>query len=324
MRYLLPADRYDVAHPLIGRAYAVYTPMIDHMVATIGNWIDEQRPGGYIFGPSRMGKSRGVKWFMREVLRERFGETIPLVIWSRPDTQPTEAEFWHKLLMAADFEFVNPSKPLRKSESAYLFTMHLIALAKTAKRNHVVLVIDEAQELTFKEWKWLVGLHNALDWQEIRLTLISIGSHQMGYRHELMSVSGNAHVAARFMACYAQFHGIRSLPELKYVLRGYDEASEWPPESGCSYLAYYAREHFQSGKRLAHCATELWQALLELLPDKIKKRSAEFPMQHICWAIENTLFKLALGRAWEEVTSYAAWVDELAKVDLPLHLRIIR
>lgn len=323
MRYSLPHEKFDINHPLISQEYAVYTPMIDEMALTVGNWIDELRPGGYIYGASRFGKSKGVNWFLNQILKERFGVTLPLVIWSRRETQYSESEFWHELLIAAEFEFVDHSKRPRKSEGFHLFVMRLISLAKVALRNHVILVIDEAQGLTFKEWLWLVGLYNALDKKNTRLTLISIGSHQMGYKHELMSVSGNAHVAARFMSCHAKFHGIRSQDELTYVLLGYDEASEWPAGSGTSYFAYFAPEHFRSGKRLSSCAEVIWAVLTELRPDNVKKRNLEYPMQHICWAIESAIFRLALGANWSDVMSYGTWMSELKKVELPLHLKII-
>ena len=41
------------------------------MAQKIGDWIDQRQPGGYIHGPSRYGKSRGVKWHMKAVDRFR-------------------------------------------------------------------------------------------------------------------------------------------------------------------------------------------------------------------------------------------------------------
>jgi hypothetical protein len=323
MRFSLPPDRFDRWHPVIAQSYAVYTPMIDEMALTIGDWIDQMRPGGYVHSASRMGKTRGVTWHLEAILNERFQCALPLVIWSREDESVREGSFWHKLLIASGFELVDPAKPLRITEAKYLFKMRLIALAKRADRNFVILLIDEAQDVSFKEWKWLVGLQNSLDLLGYHLCVISVGTQQMGYRHEFMAVSGNAHVASRFFAVHARFHGVQTVEELEYVLNGYDLESEWPAGSGRSYLQYFAPDDFANGARLKSASAIFWSALTELVPDKLK-RKPEFPMQHICDAIENALFKLASGQKWSEVMGFASWVDALSKSGFSHHMRIIQ
>ncbi len=297
--------------------------MIDDMANTISEWIGQMRPGGYVYSASRMGKSWCVFFHLRALLNERMKFEIPLVIWSRPDSLPSEANLWNALLRAAGFEFVNPEKPMRGSQARYVFQTHMASLARCGKHNFVVLLIDEAQGVSFKEWKWLVGLQNALDHEGIKLCVISIGTQQMGYQHELMAVSGNAHVTARFFAVHTRFHGIRSLEELVYLLNGYDVESEWPAGSGCSYLQYFAADDFARGERLSSVADNLWRALFALIPDRGKGK-AEFPMQHVCDAIENALFKLALGATWEEATRYESWIDALSKSGYAYHMRIIQ
>ena len=83
MRSNLPSH-LDPHHPVLMQEYAVFTPPVHAMAQKIGDWIDQRQPGGYIHGPSRFGKSRGVKWHMKAVLEDRFGKRIPLHIWSRP------------------------------------------------------------------------------------------------------------------------------------------------------------------------------------------------------------------------------------------------
>lgn len=293
------------------------------MITQIGDWIDQQRPGGYIYGASRLGKSKGVQWHLTAVLQERFNTILPLVVWNRrPDSHTSETAFWYQLLMASKFEFINPAKPPKKTEAIFLCTQRFITIAKSAQRNYVVLLIDEAQDLTFREWKWLVGLQNQLDYEGYLLSVFSVGSHQMGYRHEYMASTGNAHVAARFMAAHARFNGLRSIDELEYVLNGYDIDSEWPPRSNVSFLQYFAPSDFSAGCRLAASAPLLWKALVELSPNSARK-NLEFPMQHIAKTIEAALFRLAQGEDWDEVTAYESWLNGLAKTNFSDHMRII-
>ncbi|ARP86652.1 ATP-binding protein [Bordetella genomosp. 9] len=323
MKSALP-DRIDTRHCMLTKQYAVYTPPMDAMIAQVGDWIDQQKPGGYIYGASRLGKSRCIQWYLREALEDRFDAVLPLVVWNRrPEAHRSETGFWHQLLLASHFEFVVPHKPPKRAEAVHLCTQRFISIARNAMCNYVVLLIDEAQDVTFVEWKWLLGLQNALDYEGYLLSIFSVGSHQLNYRHEYLASSGNAHVAARFMAAHAQFHGLRSAAELAYVLTGYDTDSEWPPESGMSYLAYFAPRDFAAGRRLADSANILWQALEALAPPGLPRRNAEFPMQHIARATEAILFRLANGEDWDSATAYETWLGELAKTNFSDHMRII-
>lgn len=322
MRFPLP-ERIDPRHCIVTKQYAVYTPPMHEMIEQLGEWIDQQRPGGYIYGASRLGKSRCVQWYVAQVLQERLNAVVPLVVWNRrPDSQTSEAGFWHQLLLASNFEFANPAKPPKRAEGIHLCRQRFIAIANNAQRNYVVLTIDEAQDLTFREWKWLLGLQNDLDYEGYLLSVFSVGSHQLNYRHEYMAITGNAHLAARFMAAHARFHGLRSPEEIAYVLNGYDIDSEWPPGSGVSYLKYFAPVQFAAGHRLADCAALVWKALVELSPESAC-RHLEFPMQHIARATEAMLFQLAHGGDWVDVTSYENWLQEFAKANFSDHMRII-
>jgi hypothetical protein len=247
MPFSLPGH-IDPRHCIVTKQYALYTPPMHEMIGQIGEWIDQQCPGGYIHGASRLGKSRCVQWYVANELQERFKAVVPLVVWNRrPDSQTGEAGFWHQLLLASRFEFANPAKPPKKAEAIHLCRQRFIAIANNAHLNYIVLLIDEAQDLTFREWKWLVGLQNELDYEGYLLSVFSVGSHQLNYRHEYMAITGNAHVAARFMAAHARFHGLRSPEEIGYVLNGYDIDSEWPPGSGIPYLEYFARWIMRQG-----------------------------------------------------------------------------
>lgn len=319
---MLP-PQIDPQHCVLTRQYAVYTPPMHEMIGQIGDWLDQQRPGGFIYGASRLGKSRAIRWYLADVLAERVGLIIPLVIWNRrADLVPSEAAFWHQLLLASRFQFANPTKVPKKTEGAYNCLQRFIAIAKSAGRNFVVLLIDEAQDMTLREWKWLVGLQNQLDYEGFLLSVFSVGTHQLGYRHEYLASTGNAHVAARFMAAHARFHGIRNVHETAFVLNGYDDDSEWPAGSGTPFLKYFAPTDYAQGRRLSDRADELWRALIDLRPASARNFN-EFPMQHIAMTVEGMLQQLAQGEDWNSVTGYRGWLDGLARNNYSDHMRII-
>lgn len=314
-------------HPVIRRDYAVFTPPMGSMITTIGDWIDQQVTGGYIYGPSRYGKSRTVKWFVRSELAARFGSDLPIVVWIREDTLIREAEFWNMLLQAAKFEFLDPTKPKQKVVGRYLFRERLETMARAARTNCVVLLIDEAQQVTLNEWQWLLGLQNMLDDDGFRLITIAVGTHQLGYNPNYLSRTGNAHIAARFFAQDAPFRGLRSADELAFVLRGYDVDSEWPSGSGLSFLQYFAPDDFARGCRLADCASRLWNTFEALIPPGLfgdkSKADFELPMQSVTHTVETMLRAFSRGEKWDEVTSPARQLTVVAKTGFTDFMRYI-
>ncbi|MYN16791.1 ATP-binding protein [Rugamonas sp. FT107W] len=310
-------------HPIITGDYAVYTPPISEMVDTINRWVDQQVTGAYIYGASRFGKSRGVQYFVCDALREKFGDIAPLVVWlRRADSQLSEASFWHALLLAGKFAFADPLKPPSRTKGQYLVYEMFVTLARSARSNQVVLLIDEAHDMTHKEWKWLVGLQNALDWEHYRLSVISVGSHQLNFQPTSLGIAGNAHVAARFMMAHERFRGIRSVEESAFVLNGFDVDSEWPPGSGLSFLQYFAEDDFRQGRRLAQCAGDLWKALQDLNPPG-KVKASEFPMWQIATVAEDMLKALASGEEWEKVVSYKNILLLLRRTGFSSHMENI-
>lgn len=318
---------FSSQHPIIRQEYAVYTPPMDEMIKKLGDFIDQRFSGGYIYGPSRFGKSRTIKWFVRTVLEERFGKRLPMVVWVRRDTQIQERQFWNLLLLASHFHFVDPEKPKSKSQASYLFMQRLITLARMTHQNYIVILIDEAQDVTINEWKWLLGLQNQLDDEGYRLSIFSIGSHQLGWEPDFVARVGNPHIAARFFPVSMRFHGLRSVDELVFVLRGYDEDSDWPKGSSTSFLEYFAPDEFRKNNRLSNHAEDLWKAFTDLVPPTIKmnKRGEgiELPMLHVALVAEQLLKLLTSGKKWDDVMNYDSFLRLIAGTSFEEHLRRI-
>lgn len=317
----------DRKHPVLTQEYAIYTPPIDQMILTIGDWIDQQISGGYIYGPSRFGKSRGIKWFLNDVLKERFSNFVPIVIWNRPEGRRLEGEFWNLLLLATQFYYASPLKTKKKSDARFLFKQQLVTMAKKARGNYVVILVDEAQSVTLSEWQWLLGLQNELDFEGFRLSVFSIGSHQMLYQPDYIARTGNAHIAARFFVRDARFFGIRNVAELTYVLNGYDLDSTWPVENGSSYLQYFAPDAFNCGARLSSFAQVIWDLFIDQLPMNFNKGKMklqpELPMQHVALLVERILVLLAKGGDWDDVLSTKFLTDLIRQGRFAAHLSMV-
>jgi hypothetical protein len=302
----LVAPHIPREHPLVTRDYSLFTPAIDEMAATIGGWIDDQMDGATIFGPSRFGKSSAVDHWLQRLLSERHGRHLPLVVWSHTDCGGARSvgRFYAQLLGASGHPLaMAPRSPLDRQ---HMLVERWMALAAQGGGRFVVLVIDEAQGMTQREWLWLVELHSLLEKQRTRLCVFSVASLQLFDEPMGMALSGGAHVAARFMLDARPFHGVRSVQELAYVMSGYDEGTEWPAGSGLSYTAGIAPQAWSEGFRMRDQAGALMGAMQEELPARYAG-AAEFPMKTVAQACRHLLLRLGGGARPREETSAASW-----------------
>jgi hypothetical protein len=307
-------------HPIVTGKYAIFTPAVNQFVEKLGDWIDSKVTGAYVYGPSRYGKTRAIKWFLKHLLEERFGGPIPLHVWNRPFAQKNPSEFYMSILDGLHHAY--GGKRAGPNERLKILTEVFLATSDECDTNSVYLIVDEAQEMSTQEWAWLLALQNALDSEGYALSVFSIASHQMAYEFDLLSRTGNQHIGARFLVDHWTFPGVQSIEELSFILDGYDENSQWPPEVGVSYLAHFAPQEFERGRRLAKCAPFLWECLVALLPAGIEI-GLNFPMKHVALATEDVLFDLASGTDWHEATSQDSWIEALTKHRLADHMRAI-
>lgn len=299
-------------HPVVTREYSLFTPSINDMVNAIAAWLDDQVDGATIYGPSRFGKSNAVDHWLQNLLSERHGGYVPMVIWSHmdPGGQSSVGRFYAHLLDASNHELAKAAKsPLDRQ---HMLIERWIWMARKGGGRFLVLVIDEAQSMTQREWIWLVELHSTLEKNHVRLCVFSIASLQFYDEPIGMALSGGAHVAARFMLESRQFHGVRSVEELRYVLSGYDEDSEWPQGSGLSFTAGLAPDAWEDGFRMGDNAESLMYAMTESLGANYLG-PIDFPMKTVAQVSRNALLRIAGGDDWKEVTKKGAWLQAVSQ-----------
>jgi hypothetical protein len=270
-------------HPMLTQEYAIYTPPIAEFFNVICEWIDNKVPGGYVYGMSRLGKSRAIKFWMRLLIQERYqGRVAFFHMHYRQHERPSELLFLGELLSALENIFETHGT---KAEKFKRTINHMCTRAQNLKTNYVMLMIDEAQFMHEQEYQWLCNIHNELDRLGYRFTVVSVGSHELTYQHEVFAMAESAYLMARFMVRSQMFHGIRNQAELEYVLNGYDEQSEWPEHSGISFTQYFFPRAFKAGFRIADVSECMWNIFVDLAPERIQKY-LNIPMEHIAKSVE--------------------------------------
>jgi hypothetical protein len=170
-------------HPLGRGQYGLFTPPINDFFATVFEWIESRVTGGYIYGVPRLGKSRAVQFWIEQLLSEKYHGLLPLfrLIYKEHD-RFSEHEFLSDLLDASHHKYsASGSRKVKLERLVRLYA----ARARNAGGNHIVLMIDEAQYMGDSGYRTLCNRQNELDDQGYHLTVISVGSHELAYQHEV-------------------------------------------------------------------------------------------------------------------------------------------
>lgn len=275
-------------HPIRSKRYVITTPQVEALCSEAVNLVENRSPGAVIWAPPRTGKSRAL-----EILQLEFGEVFPglpvmlLPAWDY--TTPREGPFMEDLLKAAGHAIVKNGRAEDKRERL----VELMAdLAIDKGEGRIVLIVDEAQHLHEKHYKWLMGIHNLLAMYGVHMITLLVGQHQLVHQRTAFLRGQKENIVGRFMVQMFQFHGIQDQTELAESLKAYDE-EEYPLGSGWSYTRFFAPELCATGWRLTMVAPLLWGAFYEarrLAPaNKVPK---EIQMQYFCRAVEYLLLNI--------------------------------
>jgi hypothetical protein len=263
--------------------YAILTDPILEMFDTICQWIDSHAPGGYIYGFSRYGKTFASMFWIAQLLTERYSGRLPYfrLIYKEHD-RFSEALFLSELLGACPHERDRaPTKKLMLDRIA----RHYATSATLHGGNRIVLLVDEAQNMHEPEYQTLCNLENEVEQLGFKLTVVSLGSHELTFQHKALLLMGKVHLTARYMLRSTRFRGIQNQDELESTLRAYDTLTEWPAGSGNTFTKHFFPKAFEDGYRIASLAGDMWSIFAELGPHK-PGYHLEVPMEHIAKSIE--------------------------------------
>lgn len=269
-------------HPVITQKYAIYTPAITNFVDTIGHWIEERAPGGYIYGMSRVGKSKAISNWVKREIREKFYSRVTVFTIICVSRKMTSDTFFYNVIAYGLGISIARNDPIKALDK---IVNYMCAFARETKSDYIVLILDEAQKLSDIEYTVLLDIQNQIERRKLQITFISVGTHELKYKHNLMLMNESAHLTARFMVRKAQFHGIAGSDQVAYVLDAYDNHTEWPPGSGISFTKHFFRHAYDAGFRLSSMSEDMWDIYVDLAPEFLKKH-LEVPMEHIAKAIE--------------------------------------
>jgi len=242
-------------HPLLSTDYLLPTPPIEQFVATIKDWVSATVPGGVVCGKSRVGKTAAIDYVVAEA-QTIFGAAIPVVkmTWEE-NAAKSETQFLRRVLISLDSNLLLQGNA---EELEGRVVQSLVAKASNALSHRVILFLDEAHLLNNRDYGWLSHLYNRLRHRKVYLTTFLVGEYKLLDSIQLFRDEGRTQFIGRFMNLSFEFPALTSSENLAAVLRVYDDETEYPEGSRCSYVQHFLPKAVAQGWRLDKQSELIW------------------------------------------------------------------
>lgn len=309
-------------HPVEASEYIMDTDVILETKQKIEGWIRSKLPGAIIYGEPRLGKTYAIKYIKRILSTD---EALDVPIFSfccRNQLRVNESNFFSYLLKDLGHDFFEDRNVVKKRDR--VFKIFLNAGLESSRRQ-VVLFIDDAQLLLPDEYRFLMDIFNELDGHDIKLTTILVGQKELKFVRNAMRSANQKQIVGRFMIQQYAFSGVTNVDSLAYMLSGYDEVSEFPEGSGCSFTNYYFPLGFSKGKRLEDSAEEIMKVFTEIHMKFNRQVSINIPMFYMTNIINEVMRKYGFDgrrdewvdiKQWRAVIKNAGYIEFIEEVEI--------
>lgn len=258
------AADYVETHPLLDMKGAHFdTTCYRFLLETITEWLWTASTGGFIVGAPRIGKSWAVRSLTNE-LRLRNGKAVPVLYMSMADRDiKTIAQVSRQACI--DQGLLVSSRATADQLSKHLLN-HIMDLQTVAGVRTAVLIVDEFDLLSPRQFNPFAEFFNHLDRQHRTLTVIFVGNRDEANLLLAKMVSGQyGRIRGRFFKRYVEVFGVRSQQELQALMAQYDTLRY--PVGGPTYTHYFLPAAVDSGWRFAGLSRNLWRQYSAIAKD---------------------------------------------------------
>lgn len=276
---LLPGaerDSYFKTHPLNRRPVEIRTHAVEAAFMNVAEVVIYRQLGLCFMAPFRVGKSTAALMVSLNIRKAVEALAVHLAVAEKHDNV-TERMFYGDLCESMSLATTGTAQ----DRSARVRSAIQVACL-AAGGDQFLLIIDEGQNWTVKEWEWLRDTSNVL-LNKDRITLTTaifadprIADIRSSFRQKRQDLW------SRFMMKLVGFSGIRDEKDLGYFLEALDNADEYkfPIGSGISYTEFYLPQAFAAGWRLGAQVDEIWQAFARAASE-VNRKVTEIGMQWV-------------------------------------------
>lgn len=264
-------------HPVISAHAALPTPPVLSATKLIKKAARRQRGSIAFWANPLTGKSSCIRLIEIVLPRDLPGCGV-FVYEAKKKDVIAEGTFLEDILSTMDYE---PKVQRSLAGKRDQVVRALYALA--APRQHLFIVIDEAQELLEQELCWLKFIINWLIRHSCRVTVVLFGQQELCALRDSLVSSARSDLDIRYTKEMYEFENIFTVKDLEETFAVCDAQSEFPIGTGWSYTQFLWPIAFENGFRLARQAPVVFTAFIELSPQT--KGSRGLSMQWVASAV---------------------------------------
>jgi len=250
--------------------FQIATSSIFDLYKNLRHWVLSGNCGAMIYGRSRVGKTSSILYCANKFKAE-FGNDFPVIIWTLTEhaANTKDKYFYASLLDSMNIEIGKYNRTTALELKTRIIN-YLAIQASATRLKSVVLFIDEAYKLDYKEYYWLMDIYNVLHMKYgIKLTIFLFGTpKEMKAIKKEFSCNNQTQILERFMLNEYQFCGIANLKEMSFCLAELDKAhirdSLGNPGEETLAEYFFPRAYSENEALFYNLAEDFWDAFMEI------------------------------------------------------------
>lgn len=253
----------------------VWTPEIEKLNRFITASVRMQSRGCAVMGQQCNGKSFATRYLM-DLLPESLGHTTAVVRWSisapGAGAKRTERSFLQERMLQSG------CTAIAHRDIAVLWhrlLAHLADLAIASGSRWIVIMLDEAQNLTFEEYNRLIHCFNGLEDRRVKPFFMLVGQPELATASTTWKEANGMQVIGRYFTRTYWFRGIAP-EDIGIVLQCFDEQDG---EGGKRLSAKLMPQIEGMDWHMGHWGTQFREALQTLMTAHNITKGLRVPMQ---------------------------------------------
>jgi hypothetical protein len=233
-----------------------------------------------LIGKARLGKTFAARWIC-QCIEMLLGPVSWFEISFEKSIRPSESNFFSLLLKSVDHQYVSGRRPRELRDRISEF---LIERASESPLGTVILLLDEAQNLSEIHWTWLAELSNSIDRAGFSLFTLSTGQPSLyAVRNTLRELTSSDHesdfIIGRFFLDMNDFRGLQTKEDVRLTFREYGESPLGPGEA-VLWIEEALPIAYKEGWRLEELTDVMWGAFCEVWRQRGRADKIEIPMTY--------------------------------------------
>ncbi|UVL64163.1 ATP-binding protein [Pseudomonas sp. B21-032] len=263
----------DYEHPILSTEYLLNTPTVMAVVQNACFKVLMRKTGVVFTGEPRIGKTRCCEALVKEIPKKFPKVYTFMIVATNKDLNQQYSSIIHQLI---ELERLNPKPRATFIQRQAMLIERLKHRAAERKAKQIVLIIDELQRLSARDFDQLADLYNTLRMNSITLTVISFAMPSIEKRVVEFLENDFQHMIGRFLSDIKPLFGVTSLRNLSTVLALYDD--ECAEGSTSSYTKSSIPRAYSGGFRMSSLADDIWREMSRVASGKYVQN---LPMEHV-------------------------------------------